>query len=660
MASVLDLRGFRKSYGARVLFDGIDLSLQDGEKVGVIGRNGCGKSTLFRVLSGLEGMDGGTLSIRRGVRVGFLPQDPPWEPTRTALETAAEARPGLLEALNDVDRISAQLETWGDREGIEALLSAQAEATARIEGVSGWGWRARVEEGLTRLGLEDLHRPMSALSGGERRRVALARTLLEEPDLLLLDEPTNHLDAETVLGLEETLFDFPGAVLLVTHDRYFLDRVVDRILEVTPGGLQSYTGGYTEYLEARAEREARLEVEEGKRLALLEKELAWARRSPPARTGKQKARRARAFDEVDKQRERDRTRTREVQMAVSAAPRLGRTILELHEVSKTFPDPAGGEGTTVLKGVSDRLLAGDRIGIVGPNGSGKTTLLRTILGQMPPDSGRVTLGDNTRIGYLDQDRVLDPELTVLRAVSMDDWVEVNGRRTHIRGYLDRFLFPPHVQEQRVGSLSGGERNRVLLARLFLESFNLLVLDEPTNDLDLDTLAVLEDLLEAFEGCLLLVTHDRYLLDKLATSLLVFEGDGKVVRHHGSWDRYLEVREAREAEATSRRREQDRKEREAKAEAGRTQSRDARGDRSSGKLSWQEQKELRGMESRIEGMEQEKASLEEILADPALYQSEEGARTATETTRRYEAVSSELESAYARWMELETRERGEGG
>lgn len=657
MASVLDLRGFRKSYGARILFDGVDLSLQEGEKVGIIGRNGCGKSTLFRVLAGLEGMEGGTLSIRRGIRVGFLSQDPPWDPDRTALQTAGEARPGLLDTLRAFDTLSSRMQGVPEGAELTRLLADQARASSRIEEAGGWGWRARIEEALTRLGLDRLERPMRALSGGERRRVALARTLLEEPDLLLLDEPTNHLDAETVLHLEELLFDFPGAVLLVTHDRYFLDRVVDRMVEVTSAGLESYDGGYTEYLEARAEREARLQVEEGKRLKLLEKELAWARRSPPARTGKQKARRARAFDEVEKQKERDRTRTRNVEMTTTAAPRLGRTILELDHVTKAFSDPEGPGEKRVLHAVTDKLLFGDRIGIVGPNGSGKTTLLKTILGSIPLDSGSVRLGENTRIGFLDQDRTVDPELTVIRAVSPDDWVEVNGRRTHVRGYLERFLFPPHVQEQRVGSLSGGERNRVLLAKLFLEPFNVLVLDEPTNDLDLDTLAVLEDLLEAFEGCLLLVTHDRYLLDKLATSLLVFEGDGRVVRHHGSWDRYLEVRDERTRAVEARQREADRKARDAKAEAGRAQAKDARGDRAAGKLSWSEQKERRGMESRISELEAEKESLEAILADPALYLTEEGAKRAAETTRRYEQVSSELGTAYARWMELEEREQG---
>jgi ABC transport system ATP-binding/permease protein len=671
-SAILDLRGLVKSYGARTLFDGVDLSVQEGEKVGIIGRNGSGKSTLFRILSGEEGMEAGTLALRRGTRVGFLAQEPDFDPERSILETVGEGRRELFQILAEYDRITGELQAnpSGDAPGLEARLARQGALAQRIEELGGWDARHRVETVLTRLGVDGWERAVGTLSGGERRRVALARTLLGEPDLLLLDEPTNHLDAATVLWLEETIFDFRGTVILVTHDRYFLDRVVDRMVEVTPGGLETFEGGYTDYLEARMARDARVQVEEEKRRKLIEKELQWARRSPPARTGKQKARRARAREMAAELAARDRTREGQVQLEAAAAPRLGRTILELDGVTKRYGE------RTVLTGVTDRLLAGDRVGIVGPNGAGKSTLLRIIAGVETADAGRVILGENTRLAWFDQERVLDPELTVGRAVSPSDWVEVGERRMHLRAYLDRFLFPSHVHDQKVSALSGGERNRLLLARLFLEPFNLLLLDEPTNDLDLDTLQVLEELLLEFEGCLLVVSHDRYLLDKICTSLLVFDGaagevgagssagggagsgpgSGVVKRHHGGWDSWLAHTEARRAEAEARRKEADRVEREARAEAARGEARAAREASGGAKLSWRERRELDALTETIEKLEAEQATLEAALADPGTYAGGDEGGT-QETLRRYAGVRDELESALARWMELEERAGG---
>jgi ABC transport system ATP-binding/permease protein len=646
VTAVLDVRGLTKSHGARTLFQGISLSVAEGEKVGLIGRNGTGKSTLFRILAGLEGYEEGTLALRQGARVGFLSQDPEMDPQRTIFETAGEGRGELQDVVAEYHRVNEALANAPEPSRQESLLQRQAALSARIDRMDGWDWSHRVEAVLTRLGIQGWDRPVGRLSGGEARRVALARTLLSEPDLLLLDEPTNHLDADTVLWLEETLFDFPGAVLVVTHDRYFLDRVVDRMLELSLQGLTEYQGGYTDYLAQRAAREERARVEEAKRVKLLEKELAWARRSPPARTGKQKARRGRARELERDQRERERMRPREVELEVDDAPRLGRTVLEFHHVSKRFGDEV------ILDDFSDRLLAGERVGVVGPNGVGKSTLLRLAVGEEVPDSGEIVLGQNTRIGYFDQARELDPELSVARAVSDQDWVELAGRRMHLRGYLDRFLFPPHVHEQKVGALSGGERSRVLLARLFLGSFNLLVMDEPTNDLDLDTLRILENAIEEFAGCLLLVTHDRFLLDKLATSLLVFRGEGEVHRHHGSWDAYLARREEEEAAREARRREEDRERREERAAEAREQARQARAGRQ--RLSFAEKRELESMESRIGALEEEKKELGRTLADPGFYQEGDSAAVSA-ASRRFSVVEVELESLYERWMELKEKE-----
>jgi ABC transport system ATP-binding/permease protein len=603
---VLDVRGLRKGYGGHVLLDGVNFSLHAKEKVGVIGRNGSGKSTLFRVLAGIESPEEGTIALRQGVRVGHLAQDPSLAPERTIFEVAGEGR------------LDVPGEDW--------------ELTHRVEAV------------LTRLGLDGWERRVGDLSGGERRRVALARTLISEPDLLLLDEPTNHLDAGAVLWLEETLFDFHGTALIITHDRYFLDRVVNRMLEISAGQLTSWDGGYTEYLEARAEAEIRESVEEGRRRRFLEKELAWARRSPPARTGKQMARRRRAEELGKAIRAGEDRRVGEAELAFAEAPRLGSRILELHGVAKGYDDQV------LVRDFSDRLLAGERIGVVGPNGAGKTTLLRLLAGEDVPDSGEVILGDNTRIAYLDQARRLDQDLTVRRAVSDNDWVEVQGRRMHVRAWLDRFLFPEHLHDQRVSSLSGGEKSRLVLARLLQQQANLLVLDEPTNDLDLDTLRVLEDALESFSGCIVIVTHDRFLLDRLATSLWVFEGKGRVVRHHGSWDSWLALREEKERELAARNREEDRRGKEKKAEEERRAARAARS--GSRRLTFREQKELEGMEDTIAGMEAERDLLSQQLADPESYR-DEGSDIAA-MTRRFRELEVEIEKCYSRWMELEER------
>ena len=606
--AILDVRDLRKSYAAKVLFDGVTFFVSEGEKVGIIGRNGSGKTTLFEILAGIEGYEEGVIARRQDLVVGYLPQDPQIDPTHSVFETVSEGR-------------------------------AQVSDTA-----ADWEWNHRIARSLTQLQVEGWDRKMGELSGGERRRVALARTFLSEPELLLLDEPTNHLDADTVLWLEEILFDFRGAVLVITHDRYFLDRVVDRMIEISNGVLTSYSGGYTEYLETRAECVAREEAEDARRVRFLERELAWARKAPPARTGKQKARRRRVLELASEQWDRERTRQGEVEIDIGGSPRQGHRVVDIHDLSFHYGDKV------VIENFSDRLLAGERVGVIGPNGVGKTTLLRILTGEEFPKSGSIVLGENTRIGYFDQDREIDPTLSVERAVSKTDWVSVGGRSIHLRAYLERFLFPPHVQRQRVDSLSGGERNRLLLARLLLQEFNLLILDEPTNDLDLDTLRVLEEALESFSGCVVMVTHDRYLLDKLATSLWVFEGGGEIYRHHGGWDSYLARREKDQESNTALRREKEQSRQKARAEVARMQAKAARSDPK--RLSYNEQRELEGMDARIAGVEVERDELSGLLGNPEFYRGE-AARVSAVTTR-YNDLEKELKALYNRWMDLEER------
>jgi ATP-binding cassette subfamily F protein uup len=631
--NVVNVQNLHKSFGPRVLFDGVSFAIDEGEKVGFIGVNGSGKSTLFRIIAGLEGPDEGTLAFQRGMRVGYLAQEPEFEAGATILSAVAGGTPDLNDAIGSYHAVSGQLARGEGDAG--RLLARQGELAGRIDALGGWDYEHRMEAILTRLQVDRWDRPVEGLSGGERKRTALARVLLQEPELLLMDEPTNHLDADTTLWLEERLREYPGAVMLITHDRYFLDRVVSRMIEVSPGELTPFPGGYTEYLEAKAERTARLAVEADKRSRLLEKELAWVRRSPSARTGKQQARINRLDDLQGEHRDKRLPNRTAVEMTAAEGPRLGRTVLNLHGIGKAFG------AHTLIRDFSTILQAGERVGIIGPNGAGKTTLLKIIMGNEPPDSGQVELGKNTHIAYFDQRREeLDPEKSVYDAAADQDWVTVGGERVHLRSHLETFLFPVPQQRQKVKSLSGGEKNRLLLARLFLREANLLILDEPTNDLDLVTLQVLEEVLADYKGCVLLVTHDRFFLDKVATGLIAFEGNGLLRRHEGGYDLYRRLKEQREAEAAAAASPPARKSAPAAAPRLATER----------KLSYKEKRELEGMEAAIMEAEARKEELQARLADPALYVG--GQDEVQRVTAEFRAAGEKVDALYARWAELE--------
>jgi len=484
-------------------------------------------------------------------------------------------------------------------------------------------------------------RPLQELSGGTRKRVAVARALLTKPDLLLLDEPTNHLDADTVDWLEEELDRLQGALLLVTHDRYFLDDLVDRIVEIDPGeGLASYPGNYQAFLEAKAAQREQAALQAHKRERWIAQEVAWLRRAPEARRTKSKARIERARKLMS---EKGYARAQTAALQTAAVPRLGHTVIEATGVGKSF------DGRRIIEDVDLILQRGERIGIVGRNGAGKTTFLRVLLGELPPDEGNVVIGKNTRAAYYDQQRAqLDPEWSVYESAlgerirgdvrQSEDFVELSGKRIALRDYLDDLLFPVPMQKMQVKALSGGERNRLLLARLFLQGANVLVLDEPTNDLDLVTLNVLEQLLLQYGGSVLLVTHDRYFLDKVATSILAFDGEGHAVRYPGNYETYATLRPSPAAAAI----------------AGKP-AREARRPRprKPGKLSFKEQRELESMESLIEAAEAAKAAAETKLSDPQTYAREP--QRVPDLQRELERSSAEAERLYARWQELQDRE-----
>ncbi len=624
------------SFGSRTVFQGLTFTIEEGERVGLVGVNGSGKSSLMKILAGAAKADTGELQLRRGARVTYLPQEPEFPEGATVASELSVSQGPLKEALAAHSDLAKRLESTPP-EGQQKLLEQMAGLSDRIEQMGGWDTEHHAKMLLDRLGVKDWDRPVSQLSGGLRKRVAIARALLTRPDLLLLDEPTNHLDADTVDWLEEELDKLPGALLLVTHDRYFLDGLVDRIVEIQPGeGVTSYPGNYQAYLEQKLVAQENAEIAQHKRERWIAQEVAWLRRGPEARRTKSKAR----IDRAQKlMAEKGFQRPKVADLRVAAAPRLGHTVIEAEGLEKSFGE------RKVLSHVDFRLQRGERVGLVGPNGVGKTTFLRVLLGETPPDGGKLVIGKNTKVAYYDQNRAqLDLESTVYESASQgEDWILLGDQKVALRDYLDDLLFPVPMQRMKVKALSGGERNRLLLARLFLEGANVLVLDEPTNDLDIVTLNILERLLLDFGGSTLLVTHDRYFLDKVATSILTFEGGGRVTRYEGNYEMYRRLKAQSEAASAAA------KPAAAPAPKKEEPAAAAKPARKPGKLSYKEQRELEGMEAAIEAAETRKAELEAQLADPAVYSN--GPKVA-EVQKDLEATATEVDRLYARWQELQ--------
>ncbi|MBN9683739.1 MULTISPECIES: ABC-F family ATP-binding cassette domain-containing protein [unclassified Corallococcus] len=628
------------AFGSRTVFEGLTFTIEEGERVGLVGVNGSGKSSLMKILAGAAKPDLGELQLRRGARVTYLPQEPEFPEGATVQSELAVSQAPLKEALDAHAELSRKLEA-DPAHATPKMLEQLSALSDRIEQAGGWDTEHHAKTLLDRLGVKDWDRPVAQLSGGLRKRVAIARALLTRPDLLLLDEPTNHLDADTVDWLEDELDKLPGALLLVTHDRYFLDDLVDRIVEIQPGGgLVSYPGNYAAYVEQKLVAQENAETAEHKRGRWIAQEVAWLRKGPEARRTKSKARIERAQKLLA---EKGFQRPKVADLKVVAAPRLGHTVIEAEGLKKSFGD------RKVLDGVDFRLQRGERVGFLGPNGVGKTTFLRVLLGEIPADSGKLVIGKNTKVAYYDQQRAqLDPEQTVYDAASNgEDHVELADRKVALRDYLEDLLFPVPMQRMKVGALSGGERNRLLLARLFLEGANVLVLDEPTNDLDIVTLNILERLLLDFAGSTLLVTHDRYFLDKVATAILSFDGEGKVTRYEGNYDMYKRLREQSQAAALKAAAAQ--KKDEQKKDEPREEPAQKPAQKKPGKLSYKDQRELDGMEATIEAAEKRKAELEAKLADPTVYS--QGSKVA-EVNQALEATTAEVDRLYTRWQELQ--------
>jgi len=596
--TILSLEGVRKSYGTKPLLEDVTFSLEHDEKMGIIGANGSGKTTLLRIIAGTEPADGGRLVVGNGRTVGYLPQNPVFDHEQTVLDAVFDQGNETMRLLHDYEAACIALDRSGGTD--ERLLNRVTELSHRLDVTGSWDLEANAKAVLSRLGITDTEAQVGTLSGGQRKRVAMARTLVLHPDLLILDEPTNHLDADTIAWLEEFLARYTGALLLVTHDRYFLDRVTNRMLEIERGRTQRFDGNYTYYLEKKEEQALQQEAEAQKRDNLIRRELAWLRRGAKARTTKQKARIQRAETLMNEPRE---TRDRTIELSAPST-RLGNKVVELENVSKAY------DGRTLIDGFSYKFTRGDRVGIIGPNGTGKTTLLEIIAGRLQPDAGEVEIGQTAVIGYYDQEsRALKDDLRVIDYVKevAENVKTADGSLITASQMLDRFLFPPAVQYTPVGNLSGGERRRLYLLRQLMSAPNVLLLDEPTNDLDIPTLVALEDYLESFAGCLIVVSHDRYFLDRTVDHLFRFEGNGVIREYPGNYSAFLEIRAREEAEQTAAQPAQQAKPQQT---ATRAPAPAPSGPR---KLSYKERRELDMLEQRIAAAEARKAEIEQQLA-----------------------------------------------
>jgi ATP-binding cassette ChvD family protein len=535
---IYTLQDLRKVVGTdRVILDGITLAFYPGAKTGVVGPNGTGKSTLLRILAGEDKEYLGEARPAPGIRIGYLAQEPRLDPSKDVLGNVEEGVAELRDLLRRFEAVSARFGEELSDDEMNALVEEQGKLQDRIDAANGWELERTLEIAMDALRCPPPDAKVETLSGGEKRRVALCRLLLSKPDLLLLDEPTNHLDAESVAWLERHLQEYPGTVIAVTHDRYFLDNVAEWILELDRGGYYPFKGNYTSWLEQKQKRLEQDEKKASARRRTLERELEWVRMSPRARQAKSKAR-VRAYEELRAEEEARLPET--VEIAIPIGPRLGEVVIEADHLVKGFGD------RLLVDDLSFKLPPGGIVGVIGPNGAGKTTLFKMFMGEEKPDAGTIRLGDTVKLAYVDQSRdALDPKKNVWQEISGgEDVIQVGKREVPSRAYVSAFGFKGGDQQKLMGSLSGGERNRVHLAKLLKSGGNVLLLDEPSNDLDVDTLRALEEALLGFSGCVVVISHDRWFLDRIATHILAFEGDSHVEWFEGNFEDYEADRKRR--------------------------------------------------------------------------------------------------------------------
>ncbi|MGD9788513.1 MAG: ATP-binding cassette domain-containing protein [Sulfuricellaceae bacterium] len=620
------------AFGHVALLDHAELVIESGERVGLIGRNGTGKSSLLKILAGEAHLDDGKAWRGPDVRVGYVPQEPAFTPGQTVFDAVAEGTGEVRRLLVDYHGVAHALGEAGA--DTAALMERLHRLQEELEAADGWSVKNRVDVVLSKLGLPP-DTLVDDLSGGWKKRVALARALAGEPDLLLLDEPTNHLDFAAIEWLEDLLRAHAGSVLFITHDRRFLDNVATRIVELDRGRLLSYPGSFAAYRQRKQEQLAVEDTVNAKFDKFLAQEEVWIRKGIEARRTRNEGR-VRRLEALRRERMARRERLGGVNLSLDEGERSGKLVAELVNVRKTFGD------RTVIRDFSTRIMRGDRIGLLGPNGAGKSTLLKIILGELAPDAGTVRLGTKLAVAYFDQFREqLDPEATLADTINPGaDYVEIGGEKKHVVSYLGDFLFSPARARSPVKSLSGGERNRLLLARLLARPANVLVLDEPTNDLDIETLEMLEELLENFSGTLFLVSHDREFLDNVVTQVFAFEGDGVIREYAGGYDDWLRARPKPAEKAVEKKTPPPTTHIPTKPAA-------------KAKLSYKEGKELEALPARIEALEKEQKEIGERLADGELYRTDpERVKT---LQARYAILDEELLAALARWEELEAKQ-----
>jgi ABC transport system ATP-binding/permease protein len=620
------------AYGHHPLLDKAAFQLDPGERVGLIGRNGAGKSSLLKVIAGESKLDDGTVWRAPSSQIVYVPQEPLLHPQHTIYQAVAEGLGDMQQLLVDYHAITHSMSS--PNADIDALMSEMQKLQHELDAKNGWTMQAKVETVLSKLSLGP-DTPVASLSGGWRKRVALARALVAEPDVLLLDEPTNHLDLEAIQWLEDLLLSFKGAALFITHDRRFLNRLATRIVELDRGHLTDFVGTYEQYLVKKEELLAVEATHAAKFDKVLAQEEVWIRQGIKARRTRNEGR-VRRLEQLRLERAARRERQGNVKLSLDSGERSGKLIAELDQVTKGFAD------RVLLKDFSTRIMRGDRIGLLGPNGAGKTTLLKLILGELEPDSGRIQRGTNINVAYFDQMREqLDEEATLADTISPgSEYVQIGNERKHVISYLEDFLFPPQRSRSPVKSLSGGERNRLLLARLFAKPSNVLVLDEPTNDLDIDTLELLEQLLQDFDGTLFLVSHDRAFLENTVTQIIAFEGNGQLTEFGGGfddWQRFTAQRAQAEVSQTKPKTEAAKPA--IKPQATKT------------KLSYKEQMELEKLPDQIDVLEKEQTSINNQLANPDTYKDAEKVKSLQTRLNEIEAL---LLDAISRWEELESK------
>jgi len=630
--TILSTDNLSKSFGVNLLFENITFGISEGDKTALVAPNGTGKSTLLKILAGRETADTGKVMVQNGIRLAFLAQEPELDDTKTISEYIASGDFELVQIIQEYERAAeAQAEDFNPQ-----TQKAFEKASAGMETANAWDYEQRMEQILEILNITDLDQPISTLSGGERKRVALAFVLIDNPDLLILDEPTNHLDLDMIEWLESYLIQAKITLLMVTHDRYFLDRVCDHIIEIDRGKLYHHNGNYQYYLEKRSEREALRQKEMHKAEQLYKQELEWMRRGPKARTSKSKSR-IQSFHDV-KDKVSNKTDDSELQLE-AGMERMGKKILELENISKQFDE------TVILDDFSYSFKRGERIGIIGKNGVGKSTFLKILTGEETADSGEVDTGETIVFGHYQQKgievdesmRVIDVLKEIASVIELSDGTQISASQ-----FLEHFMFTPEMQYTPVEKLSGGEKRRLGLMMTLIKNPNFLILDEPTNDLDLDTLQVLEDFLLNFSGCLIVVSHDRFFMDKLVDHYFAFEGDGEIRDHHGTYSEYREMKAKEEAE--KKRERQAQKSKKSKSNDQNRQS------STTNKLTFTERKEFKKLEKEVASLEEEVELLEEEMNQPEMdYKERE------ELTARYMKLKDEVDEKTMRWLELAEKE-----